>query len=490
MSRLFRPLIARFALIGMTLAGLSPAAVASTYSFRSTGVAPFAPKKTSATAAFNFPNPVCRSAQISELEVQEGLANVPVNVDYCELAAARLPKELIALLARIREIHARYAVALGRSPEELFGPGVRLSLAEHPLGPLESFTSANPSSVEIDLFGDFRAERFPDRIYAHEVTHWLLLEGRLGDAGLTIEGDYLFHESFPDLLSSYATDASVIGFSDPTVRAALRFERDGTPVQSMNRPFREFYLGRFQTEPVKICATIPTASMTENEREMCKFFRSDASLRQERSTLYSGSRETAPTPAELAAPFRPERCLIHYRNGTAGLNACYMNALGPVLVSFVRSIGSLLGEKPMATLMAAIDRVGQTPDHYACTFVDRRAIARSAGETVTVDFLSFMRVFKSIRDGLPTDARATFDSAWAAHGLDTWATLDRFDRDTVVAAFAYQALVRENRRFAAKYDCLSPIPSRRGPHCAAKCEYAPSEALATTPAVSVPPFSP
>jgi len=428
----------------------------------------------------NFPNDLCLDAHVSQFEVQEGIRAIPVNADYCERGAGAMPTEVVAILARIRDLHVRTARTLGRDVNVLFGTGVRLSLGEHPLGPLNSFTDGSPAKIEIDVFPDFRADRFPERIYAHELTHWLLVENRLGDSALSIEGDYLFHESFADLVASYVTNSLTIGFSDPSIRTALTFARKGAPTQSMRRPFSAFYLGRFQTDPENVCAAIPSRKMTANERALCTFVRTDERRNAEHASLFANAVEKAPTAKELAASFRPERCLIHYRNGTAGLNACFMNAFGPVLISFIRTIDPLLGDQPVATMLDAIDRVGETLEHYTCAFTDPAATGTWAAEPASVSFLGFMRVFERLRSDLDARARAKFDAAWAKHGLDTWAKLERYDRETVIAAFAYQMLVAENRGFAETYDCASGSPKERGSRCAAKCAYVKPAPSSTT----------
>jgi hypothetical protein len=425
---------------------------------------------------FALPNSACRAAHVSQFEVQDGIKGIRVNADYCELSSSSIPKEVRAILARIQDIHTRYAEALSKTPGELFGLGIRLSLAAHPIGPLASSTSENPSTVEIDVFPDFTSDHFPDRVYAHEVTHWLLLENRLGDSALTIEGDYLFHESFPDLVSSYVNETPIVDFTDPSIRTDLTFPWRGKPITSMIGPLRDFYLGRFQSEPITVCAATSLKSLTTNEKHMCTFFANDAARRADRRALYVGAVEKAPTAAELLSPFEPERCLVHYDNGTAGLNACYMNSLGPVLISFVRSIEHLFGSKPIVTILSALDETGTHPDHYTCAFTDRRASKKGATTKETVSFISFMRVLKLIRNQLPPGDIAFFDSAWAEHGLDTWAKLDNYDRESGVAPFAYLHLAAENKKYATTYKCNSPIPKERGVHCKAKCVYEPAPA--------------
>ncbi len=470
---IMRPLVV-LALIGATGLTVSDAG-AKMVAFRSS----LAPKvlssgtQTFARSSENFslPNSACSAAHVSQFEVQDGIKGIRVNADYCELAASSLPKEVRAVLARIQDIHARYAETLSTTPGELFGLGVRLSLAPHPIGPLASITSESPSTIEIDVFPDFTADRFPDRVYAHEVTHWLLLEQLLGDSALTIEGDYLFHESFPDLVSSYVNDTPVVDFTDPSIRTDLTFPWRGKPISSMNGPLRDFYLGRFQSEPIEACAATSTKSMSTNEKKMCTFFSTDSVRRADRKALFAGAVEKAPTTAELLTPFKPERCLVHYKNGTAGLDACYMNSLGPVLISFVRSVESLFGSKPIVTILSALEAAGKNPDHYTCAFTDVRAKKKGMTTKESVSFISFMQVLKLIRmQLLPSDV-VVFDNAWVEHGLETWATLDHYDRDAGVAAFAYMHLAAENTKYSTTYKCNTPIPSERGPHCKARCTY-------------------
>lgn len=420
-----------------------------------------------------FPNELCQAANVLEFAALDGIRSIPVNADYCELPAARLPREVVAVLARLRGIHARYADAFGRAPTELFGAGVRIHIAEHPSGPLASFSSRQADgldNVEIDVFKDFRAERFPDRIYVHELTHLLLIQERLGASARDLETSYLFFESFPDLVSSVVTKSPKIDFADPTVRKALTFARDGSPIRSMKRPFRDFYLGRFQTDKIEVCAKTDAKTMTANEKALCRHFRAEAAKTTGKNSLYADAKDRVPTAAELNAPFRPERCLIHYKNGTVGADACFKNALGPVWISFFRSMGSLLGTRPLVALLAAINDAGRTPEFYTCAFTGETAKNRNT-ESSTVSFSSVMRALKSLREGLTPSARKGFDRAWAEHGLDAWAKLERYDREYVVAAFAYQMLVKSNEAFSVEFGCDSSIPALRGPKCASVCTY-------------------
>lgn len=421
-----------------------------------------------------FPNSLCRAAYVYEFQVLLGLKYFPVNADYCELPETRVPAEVAGVLARIREIHVRYAEAFGVRPEDLFGSGVRVHLGQSAIGPLKSGTL---DEVEIDLFKGGRAANFPDKIYAHELTHWLSLEGMLGRSVQDIESVYLFNESFPDLVSSYVNGSPLIDFTDASVRPALTFGRDGSPVKSMNRPLSEFHLARFRQEPLDLCTKLKSAKLTVNEKGMCSYFRSEWLMNPMRKTLFPDVKEKLPTKAALAAPFTPEQCLLHYENGTTGLDACYKSALGPVLISFMRSIESLVGDRPVASLYAAIDAAAAHPDYYVCEYTG--ATAKKLGtQTATVSFPSFVRVFRTIRDGLGIAEQALFDRAWADHGLDTWAKLERFDRETTIRAFAYQVLARQNADFSAANKCGSTVPALRGPKCASKCSFVPAPAEA------------
>ncbi|MBS1962003.1 MAG: hypothetical protein JST04_07295 [Bdellovibrionales bacterium] len=473
-----------FALLGAMLISANSATAANVVPYRS-------PRAHSsvAKAAFNldtamrrakfeqvdtFPNSLCRAAYVFEFQVLLGLKYFPVNADYCELPETRVPAEVASVLARIREIHVRYAEALGVRPENLFGSGVRVHLGQSAIGPLKSGTL---DEVEIDLFKDGRAVNFPDKIYAHELTHWLSLEGMLGRSVQDIESVYLFNESFPDLVSSYVNASTRIDFTDASVRSELTFGRDGSPVKSMNSPLSEFHLARFRQEPLDLCAKLKTQKLTANEKGMCSYFRADSLMNPMRRTLFPDVKEKLPTKAELAAPFVPEKCLLHYLNGTTGLDACYKSALGPVLISFVRTIESLLGDRPVASLYAAIETAAARPDYYVCEYTG--ATAKKVGtETATVSFPSFVRVFQTIREGLTPGEQVLFDRAWSDHGLDAWSKLERFDRETTIRAFAYQVLARQNSDFATENKCFSTVPALRGSKCASKCAFVPAPAEA------------
>ena len=414
------------------------------------------------------PNELCEAAHVLELAVLEGIQWIPANADYCELPSSSLPGDVITLLAHLRELHANYAKVVGHPAQELYGFGVRIHLGEHPTGPLASFSK---DEVEVDVFRDFRVERFPDKIYAHELTHWLLAQGRFGEAAANLDSTYLFSESFPDLVASYVTNSLKIDFKDPSVRESLVFGRDGSSLHSMNAPLAEFYLGRFQREPLEICAKISVKKMSSNEKRMCNFFRSDREELENRTSLFAGALEAPPTDSELAAPFRPERCLIHYKNGSSSLDACFKNALGSVLISFIRSIEAQLGKKPIASLLRAIDRVGEDSDHYRCEFLNPPERRRLTPRAVDLPVVSFVKVLRVLRDSLRPESRESFDQAWSLHGLDAWETLERLDRETAFQSYAYSMLVEENPGYVKRFNCASENPEERGQNCASKCEY-------------------
>ncbi len=423
-------------------------------------------------------NGLCREAHVAEFGVGRGIFDLPANADYCQSPPNRVPGPVRETLLRLKTLHQRVAELFGMSPARLFGFGVHLQLRAHPAGPLMSGTD---DRVRLSVFSDYRAEVFPEKIYAHELTHWLLLEGKLGPAANALEPSYLFYESFPDLVASYASDSTVIDFTDPSVRPSLTFPRDGSPIRSMRRPFSEFYLGKLQSEASELCHVFapPYPRITANERKLCEFYRRERTQIEAEGSPFGEAYTLPPTAEMLASNFGAENCVIRYRDGTAGLDACNVFALGPVLISFFRSIDPYLGNLPLAKFLGAIETAGRSADRLRCRFTATPLAARMEMTDVELEVPDLVMALRTMRQDLNPMGQAAFDLAWDTHGLEEWVKLEKFYRELEVERMGYELLISENPEYATRFGCEGESPANRIGDCRATCtsESAAEEAI-------------
>lgn len=408
-------------------------------------------------------NELCRNAYVAEFSVEEGIDSLPVNADYCELKSELLPPTVQTVLERLRILHLRYAATLGVSPDALFNEGVHLRFAVDPAGP---FMSRSRYEIEMVVFSDFKAEVFPEKIYAHELTHWLTNhQPSFGDSIRLLEPTYLFQEGFPDLVASYVSRSTKIDLSDSSIRPELMasLSRDGTPLKTMKAPFRVFYLGTFQSDVINVCRKIPVPERTKNEDSLCKSYESEQEVYARKGGIYAGSTMVPLTERKLALPFQAKNCLIRYRDGSAGFDACAGYSFSPVLISFFHSIDSVLGSRPMSLLLRAIDEASPSSSKLVCGF-------DAAGtEAVSFKTPSFVAALKMMRSFLDAPAQVIFDSQWKTHGLDVWEEIESYDRKLQDEPFAYSQLVLRNEAFAARNNCGSKKVSGRKASCRFTC---------------------
>lgn len=412
-------------------------------------------------------NEFCRDAYVAELTIQEGIQSIPVNADYCELPSESLPSQVILLLGNLRKIHERYAEVVGIDPARLYGFGVSLRIAEDAAGP---FTSRTLYDIEIDVFSDFKADAFPEKIYSHELTHLIAQQGGFGEGIQTIEPSYFFREGFPDLVASYVSRSAKIDFKDDSIRPELMSSlvRDGTPLKTMKLPFRYFYLGTFQSSVLNVCKSIPEKSRSANEKSLCELYTSEREREARRGGIYAGAMTLSPGNSTLELPFNPKNCLIRYKDGSVSLDGCAIYSFSTVLISFFHSIGSELGDRPIALMIEALKKAARMPGNLTCHFTDEET------KSFTMAIPSFVDALDNLRSSLSESGRKHFDVEWAKHGLDSWRRIEAYDRRYGDETFVYQELLEKNPDFAKKNRCLAKKGVKRKPECQPLCSFVPA----------------
>jgi hypothetical protein len=341
--------------------------------------------------------------------------------DFCALpSSVELPKEVMAHLLRIRELHGQISKFFGHPMEKLVPGGIRFQLdGTRPSGATLINTPQSPASgVFIGGYADWAGNELSPWEYAHEVVHLIMVWSPAIAPGF---GELAARSTFSEFIADYVValiqaPARDIVFSsygdlDPALVHVLRLESNLTYKHTM----REFAQGSYIVDKARECAGLPKdPEPSAHTRQQCAFTQEQADkfLKQ--------------WPAEwLAKPFSPELCKDKFGDiRTNGI--CDSHRIGYVLTSFLLDLTDQFHRDMSKPFFAAIAAMKEKR-LYSC---GHRITDQDPGESRRFPEarLPLSQVFRSLRASLLSDEeRKYYDQSAQARKLALLVKMDELE---------------------------------------------------------------
>lgn len=404
-------------------------------------------------------HPLCKLQQIAEIRF-EGLEAVPDSRNFC--ASYRpIPPAVASLIEEIGQQNRAVTKVLGLSGSELLGEGVPLLFSAYAGGTVHSYALRDGTRILMTAFPEEDLTHFSKKVYAHELVHFIIYrKTKLTKALAGFENHPFIEEAFPDLVSLTANEDSVMTFDDAGLPECLRNQRDGTPLQSLNLPQKDFHFLAATEQLVACCNRLRDDEKTPGVLALCAEDRLDPDLYKTIAKIGVDIHE--PTEAELNQPFEPKACIRRVK-GIATLDNCNSRQFSKVLVSFFFSLEKRLA-RPLVPLFVQtlLDTLPERSTHK-CEYLTPQPTQKAS---LTVGSLS--KVLQTFRSRLHSEAeKLNFDQLWDRHAFDKLAELDHIYATTNLNALALPILAKANLEFQAKNGCSATYTAK--PSCALKC---------------------
>ncbi len=428
---------------------------------------------------------VCKKAYLSRLEFRDvAHPTLKNHVNYCDAGLHSIPAEALAVIERIGELHGKIAAALGWPVAEVFQHGIEVQLSafvpagkillgsvSSEAGSLQWNNGESGIGVMLQILPNWEVADFADSIYAHEVIHLLAYSpGPVGDALSGLHDHPFLMESLPDLISAVVLDVPKFRLGERELPASLRDLRDGTPVQSLNAPFGDFYNLREMDQLAGACAKLNFANESEFTRVFCRSMvegKPTAMADIETFTLNNRLERKNYDEESLLEPFAAADCRVVTRTGLVYFDNCDTHRFGGPLISFFFRLKELTGQHRLAALMAELRAGADRTAVYECGF--SRGTATLGGAKAEVKIRPILGAFIALRESLDAAQQSAFDRAWREHGMDKMVDLDRLYRAEALAGFAQLFVKSRNTYYSREHGC-GDVYNLDSYRCAVTCE--------------------
>ncbi len=422
-------------------------------------VLPYLTQKSSAPA--DAINPLCARAFLGRLQFQD--IDHPVlrnRVDYCRGPLGTLPSDARRLIEAIGEVHRKVSLALELSPAEVFAVPIKVLIRgksdgsmKSKAGPLNWGPSDESFGVALDSLPNWDFSDFASSVYAHEVAHLLSFSaGPVGEALRGLQEHPFLIEAFPDLVSAVAHDTPKFLLGERDLPACLRDFRDGTPVQSLDRPFGDFYVLAQNDKMAACCAGLDLRGESELAQSLCENAiqrRGEKIATLEAFTSNKRLDHKPFSPESLAEPFSAGNCRVRTATGLVYFDACDTHRFGKTLMSFFFRLKELTGKHQLGLFVSKLRTLASTASLYRCGFSE----ARKGSIDAKIEIRSALGGFRSLRGSLNLADQARFDQAWKEHAMEKFEELDRLYQKEALPGFAQIVAKFRNPDYSREHAC-------------------------------------
>ena len=366
------------------------------------------------------PNEVCAEAKLQSLFFLN-VNLVQTKKDLCLMPSEQIPAPARTFIKNFSGTTHKIAGVLGASPQQVWGKGISVIVQGSASGAVDS-VAVNHVGIVLGVFADWKEHEYAERIYAHEITHFLSFEKNpLGRAMRTLNDHPFLIEALPDVVAALVSGNPVIASDEDELPECLS-KRDGTPLKTLDAPFEQFLFTAAPNGVAACCASIKPEQRTARTNALCANSIPSETPQEVFDRFAQMSRK--PITLDLAGvntAFDPDKCRVAVGRAET-LGFCEIHNYGPFLVSFFLSLQQALGRNPFPEFIQAMLASQTSLGTYECGF------PKTAGDghlkTLKLKIQALMPAFVQLRKRLNASEQGAFDRVWEIHRFEKLKRLD------------------------------------------------------------------